>query len=40
MQLLRQAFSEGARRDRLDHQMDFDKLRGYGPFEELLRPAD
>ncbi len=37
VQLIRLAFSQGARRERLDHVMDFDGLRGYPPFEDLVR---
>jgi DNA-binding SARP family transcriptional activator/tetratricopeptide (TPR) repeat protein len=40
VQLIRLAFSEGSRRDRLDHSMDFEALRGYPAFEELARPSE
>jgi hypothetical protein len=40
IQLIRLAFSQGARRDRLDHVMDFEGLHGYPAFMELLRPPE
>ena len=40
VKLIRLAFSQGARRERLDHVMDFDGLRGYPPFEDLVRPPE
>jgi hypothetical protein len=40
VQLIRKAFSEGARRDELSHDMDLNELCRFGPFEELVRPAE
>ena len=40
VKLIRLAFSQGARRDRLDHVIDFDGLRGYPAFEDLVRPPE
>ena len=40
VQLIRTGFSEGARRDELSHDWDLTGLRGFGPFDEVLRPAE
>jgi DNA-binding SARP family transcriptional activator len=40
VKLIRAAFSEGARRDRLDHYASLDGLLGYPPFDSLLRPTE
>lgn len=40
VQLLRDGFSHGARRDRLDHDAGLESLRGYPPFAALVRPVE
>ena len=32
------ATQDGGARDNCDREMDFESLRGYAPFDELLRP--